>query len=532
MKDEDADNETVPADQRRKEHSSGDPTRRTRDGRLAEPPSGRTDDGSPFVPAGSGHGRLPRRYADVVVGGQAGSEGKGAVVAHLLRTGDYGAAVRPGSSNAGHTVYGPDGEPYVHQVIPSAATVTEDVNCYMAPESSFGLGEFFEEIQDAADRWGGGNVKERVGVDPKAAVITGHHRKEEADRKLGDDIGSTVHGCGAVRVEKTWRSAGDVRLAEDYYALGGWTVDRTTMEVGEPEYAGHDRVPDALAEHGRRGEAVMVEGTQGTLLSMNQSPHWPFTTSRDATAPAFMSSCGLPPTAARHVWAVFRTYPIRVGGHSGPMDGEEIDFETIADRAGHTEPPVEYTSVTDKKRRVFEWSWQQFEAALRLNDPDLLALTFLDYLDADNHGVRSWWNLTEETREWVHEVHNRAQTYNGSRVALLKTGPRPEHAIDLRIHAPYPSAERWSMGRLPPTDAEDLSLSREGGAKVGGPDDNWFDTHPTPEVNYEGDPYQGCNNVVADSTTNSVLNVDGVLNETGIDADEIVDEMESGGDDD
>jgi len=358
--------------------------------------------------------QVPNDYADVVVGGQAGSEGKGAVVAWLLRNKDYAAAVRPGSSNAGHTVYDDGGEPYCHQVIPSAATVTEDVDCYMAPESSFARGEFFGELEDMGDRWGTNNAMERVKVDPKAAIITENHRETERDRKLGDDIGSTVHGCGAVRVEKIWRSAGDVDLAEDYEDLGSMAPEE-------------GRVPEAIRQHGRDGDAVMVEGTQGTLLSMNQSPHWPYSTSRDCTASAFLSSSGLPPSAARDVWCVFRTYPIRVGGTSGPMEGEEIDFETIAERAGHDEPPVEFTSVTNKKRRIFEWSWEQFEFSLGLNDPDKIALTFLDYIDDDNYGATSWRQLTEETHDWVTTVETVAREINGSTVGMLKTGPEADH---------------------------------------------------------------------------------------------------------
>jgi adenylosuccinate synthase len=441
-------------------------------GRQEEPPRGLMEEDSPFVPKGSANGGMPRRYVDVIVGGQAGSEGKGAIAEHLVRTEDYGAMVRPGSSNAGHTVYAADGagwDEYIHQVIPSAATVDPAMDIYMAPESSFGLDEFFEEYQDMIDRWGE-KAAGRLTVDPKAAVITGEHRHEEAERKLGDDIGSTVHGCGAVRVEKIWRSAGNVRLAGQYAALDGFM----------PE--GGRRVPDLITEHGQDGESVLIEGTQGTLLSMNQSPHWPYSTSRDCTAPAFLSSAGVPPTATRHTWAVFRTYPIRVGGHSGPMDGEEIDFETISERAGHTEPPVEFTSVTKKKRRIFEWSWDQFEFALRLNDPDLIAVTFLDYLDADNYGEWTWWDLTRETREWVAELNNRAREYNGSRVAFLKTGPKPEHAIDLRHKAPATSSERWKAGVLPPADPEELDgAARDAGA---GPDGNWFDLHPTPGANY------------------------------------------------
>jgi len=359
----------------------------------------------------------PRDYADIVVGGQAGSEGKGALVAHLLRENNYAAAVRPGSSNAGHTVYDDDGESYVHQVIPSAATVTDDVDCLMAPESSFGLDEFFEEFQDMVDRWGTKNARDRMVIDKKAAIITHEHRKTETNKKLGKDIGSTVHGCGAVRVEKIWRSAGNVRLAEQYEGL--------------LDFVSHQRVPEILTWHGANNEPVIVEGTQGTLLSMNQSPHWPFSTSRDCVASSFLSSCGLPPSASRDVWAVFRTYPIRVGGFSGPMDGEEIDFKTIAERAGHDTPPVEFTSVTNKKRRIFEWSWEQFRYAITLNDPNKIAITFLDYINADDYGVEDWRDLSDDSKEFVEDVDQRADDINGSSVEFLKTGPRPEHSITL-----------------------------------------------------------------------------------------------------
>jgi adenylosuccinate synthase len=383
---------------------------------------------------------VPTGYADIVVGGQAGSEGKGAIVAHLARNNDYAAAVRPGSSNAGHTVYDDDGESYVHQVIPSAMTVDDQMNCYMAPESSFALGELFGELQDACDRWGERRAVSRLHIDPKAAIITDEHRHTEADKKLGEDIGSTVHGCGAVRVDKIWRSAGGLRLAEDYACL-------------EPLGARSHRVPDLLAGHGSDGEAVLIEGTQGAFLSMNQSDWWPFTTSRDCTASAFLSSCGLPPSAARDVWSVFRTYPIRVGGNSGDMHGDEIDFRTIAERAGHDEPPVEFTSVTNKKRRIFEWSWEEFARSIALNDPDWVALTFLDYLDADNYGATEWKELTPETREWINEVDATASHLNGSRVGLVKTGPKAEHIIDVLYQHEVPALKGGDADPEPNADS-------------------------------------------------------------------------------
>ena len=362
-----------------------------------------------------GVGEQPTGFVDVVVGGQAGSEGKGAITAQLARANDYDAAVRPGSSNAGHTVYDHDGESHVQQVIPSPGIVDADVTLCMAAESSFGLNELQSEIERVKGVFGEETL-DRLHIDPKAAVIDETHREQERARGLGEDIGSTVHGCGAVRVEKIWRSAGDTTLAESEPALSEYVDSRVT---------------DELVSVGRDGGSVIVEGTQGMQLSMNHSDHYPYTTSRDCTAMSFLSSVGLPPSAVRDVWVVFRTYPIRSGGNTGPLDSEEIDFEAVAERAGHDETPVEFTSVTNRKRRVFEWSWNQFETAVTANDPDRVAITFLDYIDAENYGVSSYDELTAETKEFLTTVAE-SLSDRSTTIDLLKTGPRPDHVIDLR----------------------------------------------------------------------------------------------------
>ena len=46
---------------------------------------------------------MTRGRITAVIGAQYGSEGKGAVVAHIAN--QYGAHVRVGSPNAGHTIY-------------------------------------------------------------------------------------------------------------------------------------------------------------------------------------------------------------------------------------------------------------------------------------------------------------------------------------------------------------------------------------------------------------------------------------------
>ena len=58
---------------------------------------------------------MNRGKLTVLVGGQYGSEGKGAIAAHIAN--DYDIHIRVGSPNAGHTIYW-KGEKHVMQSIP------------------------------------------------------------------------------------------------------------------------------------------------------------------------------------------------------------------------------------------------------------------------------------------------------------------------------------------------------------------------------------------------------------------------------
>src|SRR5690606_13520366 len=113
----------------------------------------------------------------------------------------------------------------------------------------------------------------------------------------------------------------------------------------------------------RRGCRVMLEGTQGTGLSLFHGTY-PWVTSRDTTVAGCLSEAGISPNRVRKVIMVCRSYPIRVqnpaGATSGPM-AREINWETVAERSG---VPVEElqsnerTSTTKRKRRVAEFDWE------------------------------------------------------------------------------------------------------------------------------------------------------------------------------
>jgi adenylosuccinate synthase len=117
---------------------------------------------------------------------------------------------------------------------------------------------------------------------------------------------------------------------------------------------------------------------------------------------------------------VVRSYPIRVGGPSGPMT-QEITWEEIERRA-EMEPGTlaskELTSKTKTQRRVGEFEWDLLRKAALINAPTDIALTFADYLDAENAEAWRFEQLSERTINFVDEL----ERVTGARVSLISTG--------------------------------------------------------------------------------------------------------------
>ena len=342
----------------------------------------------------------------IVVGGQYGSEGKGAITHHVAMNGAYDMAIRGGSENAGHTIWHQNQE-YKNQVVPVA---WPDAECElgMAAGSSFSIGQFQKEIQWMKDH--DLFTEGRVVIDKNAGIISDQHVNAEAVRQIGNKIGSTAHGCGAALIDKLWRDG--FKTAKDYPELAPYVGD-VSREA--------NRVLDG-------GGTVLLEGTQGTLLSVDHTPHYPYCTSRNATASAIAAEAGIGPRRIGEVIMVVRSYPIRVGGNSGPTGAPEITWEDVTDRSGAVDTISERTTVTNKLRRVFEFSEDDFLKSLELNDPTQIAVTFADYWDALDYGKTRFTHLSPKTRQHIRELEGLA----GVPVTIIKTGPKPEHVIDLR----------------------------------------------------------------------------------------------------
>ncbi len=328
----------------------------------------------------------------VVVGGFFGDEGKGKLVAYLSLVDNVIAAVRVGSVNAGHTVVW-KGVTYKLRLIPSAF-VNFRTKLMIAPGALVRKDVFLNEVEVLG-------VRDRVFLDKHTGVIDEVHViREREDANLSGKIGSTLQGVGAAMADRVLRR---LKLAEDYPELRPYLID----------------VSETVNDYIDKGFNVLIEGTQGTFLSLYHGTY-PYVTSRDTTASAVLSEVGVGPKKVDEVIVVFKSFVTRVG--EGPLDGELPEEEVV--RKGL----VEKGTVTGRTRRVAPFNLKLAKKAVVLNSATQAAVTKLDKLFPNVYGIKEWNKLPTEVRRWIDEV----EAVLGIPITLIGTGEEVEHMIDRR----------------------------------------------------------------------------------------------------
>lgn len=357
------------------------------------------------------------RYVDVIIGGGYGSEGKGHVAAYLAR--NYDVLVRVGGPNAGHTVSSESGI-YTYHQLPSGARDT-DAKLLLGPGMTIRVDELLEEIKEC------GVSPDRLYIDPQAMII--EDADIESEKQLKEKIASTGRGSGAAAARRiNGRQPSAIRLAKD--------IEQLKSYVGDAEpYRGS--IVANLETAYREGCSILLEGTQGSGLSLYHGPH-PYVTSRDTNVAGCLAEAGISPARVRRILMVVRPTPIRVGNPdnegetSGPLK-HEVTFADVAKDAGLDPIEVtkqEITSTTKRPRRVGWFEWDQFRKACVLNAPTDIVLTFADYVDADNQNARRFEQLTENTIKFIEELERVSQ----APVSLINTRfmRDEERTVDLR----------------------------------------------------------------------------------------------------
>jgi adenylosuccinate synthase len=309
--------------------------------------------------------------------------------------------MRVQSINAGHTVrYA--GHTFKMRTIPCAFVCPTTV-LLLGPGCFIDEGILQDEIRCLEDA--GFKIRPRLKVDYRAWMIQPMDYETEKQDGIKEKIGSTGEAAGSSLIRKMRR------LTNTAVGANRMPFERVGIEVTDTV---------RLCQN----KSVLLEGCQGTMLGLHTSPYYPYVTSRECSASAILGEAGFAPADVQAVWGIFRTYPIRVGGNSGPTGGKEISWAHIAQASGAPVEP-ERTTVTNRERRIFELSIPDLKHALMINKPNRLALTFLDYINASDRGRRSWAALSERSKTWIWEVERQI----GRTIDWFSTGPEPEDAF-------------------------------------------------------------------------------------------------------
>lgn len=349
-----------------------------------------------------------------IIDGQYGSCGKGLVCGYLAN--EYDVAVRVGAPNAGHTLQ-VGKKIWKMRQIPVAGLVNPDIVLCIGAAGLIKWDVLEAETKLIQNCWN------RLYIDRNAGIIEEKHVKQEEEERMNANIGSTCEGVGAALRDKIKRD-GTFLTAKD--------VPKLPNIINVSTYLNN------LTD----GTKVMIEGTQGYALSLNHGPY-PYCTGRDVLASSLLSDVGLAPSLCNEVIMVIRTYPIRVAGNSGPMCGKELTWKEVTKRSKYPHPLQEQTTVTKRTRRVCEFDMKLVKEAALVNRPTQIALTFVDYIDHANYGIKKWNKLTHSAREFIADIEEATETS----VTLIKTGPDITHMIDLREQKHWIKKDLYDEGK-------------------------------------------------------------------------------------
>ena len=328
----------------------------------------------------------------VVVGGFFGDEGKGKIISYLAIKDNPKIIVRGGAGpNAGHTIRDGD-KVYKVRMLPSGF-LNKDAKLMIGPGVVINPDILKKEIQDF-------NASGRSFIDKHCGIIEETHLTRDSKGELKEKIGSTGSGTGPANADRAMRV---LKLAKDIDFLSSLVMD----------------VPQAINSALSANENVLVEGTQGTFLSLWHGTY-PFVTSKDVTASGICADVGLGPTKVDEVIVVFKSYVTRVG--TGPLENE-LSLEE-AEKKGWSE----FGTVTGRQRRAANFDFDLARRAIMLNGATQICITKLDFLFPDCASKNSFDDLSKDAKAFIKNIESELHTP----VTIIGTGPDTIDVIDRR----------------------------------------------------------------------------------------------------
>jgi len=333
--------------------------------------------------------------AIVLIGAQWGDEGKGKATDLLGERAQWVVRYQ-GGNNAGHTVVLPDGRDFALHLIPSGI-LTPGVTNVIGNGVVVDPGVLLDELAALEAR----NVDTgRLLISADAHLIMPYHVAMDrvTERYLGKaKIGTTGRGIGPAYQDKVARVGVraqdllDEKILRQKVEAALDFKNQVLIKVYNRRALDADQVVDTVLEQGghfahrivdtrllldqalRRGETVLLEGSQGTLLDVDHGTY-PFVTSSNPTAGGACAGSGIGPTKITAVVGILKAYTTRVG--SGPFPTELHD--AMGERLRKTGGEIGVT--TGRARRVGWFDAVIGRYAARVNGITDFFLTKLDVL--------------------------------------------------------------------------------------------------------------------------------------------------------
>ncbi|ROU02010.1 adenylosuccinate synthase [Marinobacter sp. R17] len=332
----------------------------------------------------------------VVLGTQWGDEGKGKIVDLLT---DQAAAVArfQGGHNAGHTLV-IEGKKTALHLIPSGI-LREHVTCLIGNGVVLSMEALLKEMRELEES--GVAVRDRLRVSLACPLILPTHIRIDVAREKArgnDKIGTTGRGIGPAYEDKVSRRGlrvGDLcdaasfetKLREimkfhnfvltEYYGEEAVDVDQALADLlglAKEILPMAADVTDILHDLRKKGEHILFEGAQGSLLDIDLGTY-PYVTSSNTTAGGTATGSGFGPLFLDYVLGITKAYTTRVG--SGPFPTELFD-----DFGKHlAEKGREFGTTTGRARRCGWFDAVALRHAIQINSVSGICLTKLDVLD-------------------------------------------------------------------------------------------------------------------------------------------------------
>lgn len=330
-----------------------------------------------------------------VIGAQWGDEGKGKIVDFLASKANLVARFQ-GGNNAGHTVVIGQEVFKMHHL--PVGILYPGVICVLGNGMVVNPEILINEIDDLERR---GIDTSALRISNKCHVILPFHRamdKALETLKGEKKIGTTGLGIGPAYADKAYRKGLrmidliDPRRFRSYLEenlplhnsiikeLSGAEGNFLLKNIIEKYTPMAERLAPFVTdtsllvhEHLERGEKILFEGSQGTLLDIDHGTY-PYVTSAPTTAGGITSGLGIGPHALGEIMGVIKAYTTRVG--EGPFPTEETgDTGELMRKNGG-----EYGTTTGRPRRCGWFDAVIARYAARVNGLTGWGVTKLDVL--------------------------------------------------------------------------------------------------------------------------------------------------------